>query len=121
MDRRPRLGSRHQDSRTKAAKSKRERGKLTKYKPELRYRRGSSESEKIAQLDGRRINNRTLFHFPGVSRTQQFSQVARTTFGNDGGNLFVYDVFITREVIPGAQHADRRWEPGAVLHVRKQK
>src|SRR5260221_1500182 len=62
-----------------------------------------------------------LAHFPGVARVQEFVQVAWTTLGDDVLYLLVHDVFVARQIVPRAKHADWRGEAGAMLHVREQK
>src|SRR4030095_1685843 len=40
--------------------------------------------------------------------------------GLDRGNLLVDDVFVTRQIVPGAEDADGGGEDFAVLHVREE-
>ncbi len=61
-----------------------------------------------------------LFYFPGVAGTEELREIAWSTLGNNVLNLLVHDVFIARKVVPCAKHANRRWEAGTMLHMRKQ-
>src|SRR6266852_9069805 len=61
-----------------------------------------------------------LFYFPDVAGAEQFCEVARALFGGDFVELVVDDVFEAREVVPGAEDADRCRKSGAIFHMRKQ-
>jgi len=51
---------------------------------------------------------------------QQLVQVTGTALGDDVFDLLIHDVFIARQIVPRAEHADGGGESGAMLHVRKQ-
>ena len=58
-----------------------------------------------------------LLYFPGVAGTKQLGEVAGTTLGDDGSDLFVHDIFVAWDVAPGTENADGRGEIGAAFHM----
>src|SRR5712691_8348155 len=61
-----------------------------------------------------------LLNFPCVAGKKEFREIALTAFGDDLGNLRIHDVLVAREIVPGAEDADRSGETGTVFHVREQ-
>src|SRR5207245_7614791 len=61
-----------------------------------------------------------LLNFPGVAGAKEFREIALTALGDDLGNLRVHDVLVAREIVPGAQDAERSRESRPVFHVREQ-
>ncbi len=61
-----------------------------------------------------------LANLPGVAGAEKFGEIAGAALGDDVFDLVVHDVFVAREVVPGAQNADGGGEAGAMLHVREQ-
>ena len=59
-----------------------------------------------------------LAYFPSVAGAQELGKVPGAALGNYVLDLLVHHVFVAREIIPGAQNADRSGEAGPVLHVR---
>ena len=62
-----------------------------------------------------------LANFPSIAGAQNLVQVAGATLGNYVFDLLDHDVFIARQIIPGAKHPYRRGEAGTTLHVGEQK
>src|SRR5258708_37977381 len=62
-----------------------------------------------------------LFHFPGVARAKELSEIAAAALGDDVFDLLVHHVFVARHVAPRAENHDGRWEVRALLHVRELK
>ena len=57
---------------------------------------------------------------PSVASAKKLGKVAGAALGDDVFNLLIHDVFIAREIVPGAQDADWGREAGTMLHVRVQ-
>src|SRR5204863_10155788 len=47
--------------------------------------------------------------------------IAGATLGEDVVKLLVHDVFVTRDLVPGTEHADGSGEAFAMFHVREEK
>src|ERR1700675_685135 len=65
--------------------------------------------------------NRLLrMYFPGVAGAKQFGEVALAALGLDVADLVGDEVFVARDVVPGAKDADGSGEAGTLLHVREE-
>src|ERR1700737_628578 len=59
-------------------------------------------------------------NFPSIASVEKFVEVTSATLGDDIFDLLIHHVFVTRQVVPGTQHADRSWETRAVFHMREE-
>src|ERR1700732_1766741 len=83
--------------------------------------RSTNRAKNRGTKDGKFLCGQALTHVPGIACVKNFVEIAGAALGDYVLYLLVHDVFVPRQIVPGAKHADGCGEAGAMFHVRKQK
>src|SRR5215475_10996504 len=62
-----------------------------------------------------------LADLPGIAGAEKFGEVACAAFFVDFLQLFMNQIFIAGQGVPGTKNADGCWKAFAMFHVREQK